>query len=65
MAQIQIGTVAYRRTDGSVCAARPIYRDAPEEEREAADAAFAARAAKIFAAKFRAYIDAQPKERAR
>ena len=65
MARIQIGSAARRRPDGTFLPSRPIYRDAADEEAAAAHDDAARQAAKIFAAKFRAYVEARPEERAR
>ena len=58
----QIGDVGYRRADGSVSRWEPILREAPEAETAEADADLAAKAARIFAAKYRAYIGAKRPE---
>ena len=60
----QIGDVGYRRPDGSVSRWEPIYaqEDVAAAETVAADADMAARAARIFAAKYRAYIGAKSPE---
>lgn len=55
--KVQIGDIGYRRPDGSVYKWVPIYREVTPEEKEAIDADIAQKAAKIFAAKFRAYIE--------
>ena len=60
--QVHVGDIGYRRTDGSVCRWEPILREMPEAETAEADADLAAKAARIFAAKYRAYIGAKRPE---
>ena len=54
--QTQIGDIGYRRADGSVYRWEPILRETPDPAEAEADVA--AKAARIFAAKFAAYKNA-------